>query len=95
MPVASRVPVPAGAGDHRWPAWIRAAGVVIAIEVGLLLLTLPWTQLWQRSGWVDYLRSAHAAWLPYWLSPYVRGAVSGLGLVNLWIAASEITPGPR
>lgn len=93
--VANQVPVERPVRTGGWPVWARATGVVVAIEVGLLLLTLPWMPLWVHSGWAQYLGRAHASWLPYWLSPYFRGAVSGLGLINLWIAASEITPGPR
>jgi hypothetical protein len=64
--------------------WLRALLLVVGIEVGLLLLTLPWTQFWDRGTF----------WLPglaIWRSAYARGAVSGLGVVNLWAAASEIT----
>lgn len=93
--VASQVHAPSSGAPRRWPIWVRAIGVVVAIEVGLLLLTLPWTPLWTHSGWAQYLRASHASWLSLWLSPYLRGAVSGLGLINLWLAASEITPGPR
>ncbi len=64
--------------------WLRALVLVAGIEVGLLLLTLPWTQFWDRGTiWLP--------WISFWRSPYVRGAVSGLGIVNLWAAASEIT----
>ena len=71
--------------------WLRAAAVVVAIEVGLLLLSLPWTSLWPHTPWVQSLGAQHPALLQFWLSPYLRGAVSGLGLLNLWIATSEIT----
>jgi hypothetical protein len=55
-------------------------------EAGLLLIVLPWTVLWDR----NYLLSA----IP-WIhdlaqSPYLRGAVSGLGLVNVGIGVAEI-----
>lgn len=69
----------------------RAVVIVLGIEVGLLLLTLPWTRLWDHSLWVMQ-SPASIPWLGTLLrSDYLRGAVSGLGLVNLWIAASEIT----
>jgi hypothetical protein len=48
-------------------------------EVGLLLLVLPWTVFWDR----NYLFDAMPAFQSLIQSPYVRGAVSGLGLVNL------------
>ena len=30
------------------------------------------------------------AWRDLWNNSYVRGAVSGLGLVNVWIAMAEV-----
>ncbi|HUX65905.1 MAG TPA: hypothetical protein VMV31_00295 [Terriglobales bacterium] len=69
----------------------RAALVVLCIEIGLLLLTLPWMALWDHAFWVAHWRTSHPLWLRTLLSPYLRGAVSGLGLVNLWSATSEIT----
>ncbi len=67
-----------------WGLWLRALLLVGGIEVGLLLLTLPWTQFWNRGTvWLP--------WLTVWRSAYARGAVSGLGVINLWAAASEIT----
>jgi len=71
--------------------WGRALAVVASIEVGLLLLTLPWTAVWDHNFWLGYLTGPHPGVVRDWLSPYARGAASGLGLVNLWAAASEIT----
>lgn len=66
----------------------RTVFVVAAIEVGLLLLTLPWSAVWSHTLWA-------AGDLPLWrqlaLSAWVRGLLSGLGVLNLWAAASEIT----
>lgn len=69
----------------------RAAAVVLSIEVGLLLLTLPWTSFWDRSFWGTQWRMSRPVLAAFLLSPYFRGMVSGLGLVNLWSAATEIT----
>ena len=55
-------------------------------EAGLLLIILPWTVLWDR----NYLLSA-IPWVHELVqNPYVRGAVSGLGLVNVGIGVAEI-----
>lgn len=70
---------------------MRAIVIVLGIEVGLLLLSLPWTRLWDHLVWISQSPPA-MPWLGSVLhSDYVRGAVSGLGLMNLWIAVSEIT----
>jgi hypothetical protein len=56
-------------------------------EAGLLLIVLPWTALWDR----NYLLSA-IPWVHDLVqSAYFRGAVSGLGLVNLGIGVAEIS----
>ena len=56
-----------------------------SLLVGLVLLVAPWTVLWegnvllQPSSWLRGLL----------LSPFARGAVSGLGLVNILLALDE------
>ena len=56
------------------------------VEVGLLLLVVPWSPFWERNWFVqvwpqlDVLVSNNL----------VRGAVSGLGVINLWAAMSEL-----
>ena len=55
-------------------------------EAGLLLIILPWTVLWDR----NYLLAA-VPWVHELVqNPYVRGAVSGLGLVNVGLGVAEI-----
>jgi hypothetical protein len=49
------------------------------IEVGLLFVVLPWSSVWERNYFVYAL-----PWLePLFTSAFFRGAVSGLGLLNL------------
>jgi hypothetical protein len=56
------------------------------LEAGLLLVVLPWTVFWDRNYLFDAVRLIHAAVQ----SPYVRGAVSGLGLLNVGIGIAEV-----
>lgn len=65
---------------------LRAVKVVLSLELGLLLLVLPWTPVWSGNYFVQHVTAWH--WM---LSPYVRGAVSGLGLMNLWLGTGEVT----
>ena len=37
-----------------------------------------------------FLRAACRAWHQYWDNMYVRGAISGLGVVNLYISLIEV-----
>ena len=55
-------------------------------EAGLLLLILPWTVFWDRNYVLELLPVVHAITQ----IPYVRGAVSGLGVVNLAIGVQEV-----
>lgn len=65
---------------------LRALRVVISLELGLLLLILPWTPVWDNNYFAQHTAAAH--WL---LSAYLRGAISGLGLMNLWLGTGEVT----
>jgi hypothetical protein len=73
----------------RWP--YRAVWVVLfsilSFEIGLFLAVFPWMDYWtfnHLSGYFPTLES-------YWDDPYFKGAISGLGCVNLYISASQIT----
>jgi hypothetical protein len=60
--------------------------IAFFLEVGLLLMVLPWSAFWDRNyfvaGWVLVREVA--------TNNFVRGAVTGLGLVNLGAALSEL-----
>ena len=63
----------------------RVLWVVLFLEVGILLMVVPWSTYWDRNYFADGL-----PWLQRPMrNMFVRGAVSGLGLVNLVAAAVE------
>jgi hypothetical protein len=56
------------------------------VEVGLLLIVLPWSGFWEQNYFASLL-----PWLKDFLTNnYVRGAVSGLGIVNLYAGFAEL-----
>ncbi len=62
--------------------------VAFFIEVGLLLIVLPWSTFWERNYFVfiwPFLRRVVT-------NDFVRGGVSGLGVVNLVAGFSELVP---
>jgi hypothetical protein len=59
---------------------------IFALELGLFLLVFPWLRSWDLN-WVPLQSPALRT---FWLSPYFRGALSGLGLVNLYVGISEL-----
>ena len=64
----------------------RLLTIVLFFDVGLVLLVLPWRPYWEE----NYFFEAVPLLKQVFTNPYVRGAVSGLGLVNLLAGAAEL-----
>jgi hypothetical protein len=52
----------------------------------LLLVLIPWSAFWDRNYFVE----ASTALGRLLASNYTRGAITGLGLVNVWAALAEL-----
>ena len=82
-----QAPERAAAPGYRW--YHKLGSVLVAIfcfEIGVFLLVYPWISDWD----VTYY-----AFLPFWaraiwVSPYFRGAISGLGVLNIYISFVEV-----
>jgi hypothetical protein len=59
--------------------------ILSSFLVGLILAVAPWTALWDS----NYLLHPHPAVRAWVLSAFTRGAVSGLGLVNILLAIHD------
>lgn len=55
-------------------------------EMGLFLVVFPWIEVWERNFFVHLSPVLTAVLMNY----FFRGAVSGLGIINLWLSLSEI-----
>ena len=64
----------------------RLLYVAYFLEVGLLLVLVPWSSFWDQNYFV------HSIPLLQTLiqSPFVRGGVSGLGILNLWVGLADL-----
>ncbi|MGE0865885.1 MAG: hypothetical protein AB7P34_18445 [Vicinamibacterales bacterium] len=60
--------------------------MALLLETGLLLVLLPWSTFWERNYFVEWSPAIEAVLT----SNYLRGAISGLGLVNLGAALIEL-----
>ena len=56
-----------------------------SLLVGVILVLAPWTALWDA----NYLLNPHPTLRAIVLSPFTRGTVTGLGLVNIVLAVWE------
>lgn len=56
------------------------------LESGVVLLLAPWSSFWDRNYFVENLPAIRELLV----NNFVRGAVSGLGLVNIAAAAVEV-----
>jgi hypothetical protein len=71
----------------RWRRW--AAGFLLAFLYTLLgttLVLLPWLPSWDQ----NYLSGTSPGWYSIWMSSYFRGAISGVGVVNLCVSFLEL-----
>ena len=59
--------------------------VIFAFELGLFLLVFPWRPNWD----VNWIPVHFRPLSEIWMNQYFRGALSGLGLLNIYVAAIE------
>ena len=64
--------------------------IMFCLEVGLFLLIFPWTDKWDDNLFATLLSNTIPNWSQYWQSTYLRGAMSGIGLIDLYICFAEI-----
>ena len=49
-------------------------------------MLIPWSGFWERNYFVEW----SASFAAFLTSNYTRGAITGLGLVNVWAALGEL-----
>jgi len=64
----------------------RLIVVAFFFEIGFALLVVPWSSFWDRNYFAELIPTVHA----FITNNFVRGAVSGLGLVNIFAGLGEI-----
>ena len=60
--------------------------VALFLEVGFVLVVVPWSTFWDRNYFAESLPIVNAIIS----NNFVRGAVSGLGLINLAVGLIEL-----
>jgi hypothetical protein len=70
-----------------WPR--RLLGISVALltfEIGLFLTVFPWTHYWS----FNYFEMVVPGLQEVWDQPAFRGALTGLGLVNIYLACIQV-----
>ncbi len=73
------------------PVWLQRMSLVVLVlfcfYIGALLAVLPWSpRYWNQNGWM----LAHPSLESILNTGWVRGIVSGIGLLDVWIGVSEL-----
>lgn len=61
---------------------LRGLSILVVFELGVVLAIVPWSNFWQYNG----VLQRYPSLIPIFMSPFVRGAVTGLGLLDILIA---------
>ena len=70
---------------------LRALTIVLLFEMGALLLYLPWSSLWEQ----NYFLSHFPRLMPFVLHPSLRAIVSGIGVLDIFVAFGMSSPRRR
>lgn len=76
-------------GEYVEPLWMRRSKLVVfvmaCIYLGIILVILPWNDVWTQNGLIHrYPTLGGLA-----MNNFVRGGITGLGFVNIWLGIWE------
>jgi hypothetical protein len=90
-PIEPRLHHPDEARVHIRHTWYHKLGVllfiIVCFEVGAFLTLFPWTPQWDNNSMANLVPMLR----DLWSSSYFRGALSGLGLLNIYISLGEVS----
>ena len=65
---------------------MRIVFVLFFFEAGLVLIAIPWLAFWDRNYFGQLMPPLHAVMT----NNFVRGAVSGFGVINVLVGLGEL-----
>lgn len=72
-----------------WQLWKGRLALVVfvlfCLEIGIILIVLPWTRIWTGNP----LLMRFPALREVLISDFVRGLISGFGIVDIWLGIAE------
>lgn len=74
--------------SYRWYHKVAAlVYIFFCFEIGVFLVLFPWIDpLWPD----NFFSGFGPLWREIWISPYLRGAISGLGVIDIGISFAEL-----
>jgi hypothetical protein len=89
-PAGQPAPAAPAAHEHAPAVWLARGMMVVfvafCIEIGLVLVAVPWLpSLWHENSLLAPYPDVRA----FLAHDFVRGAVSGLGLLDIWLGIWE------
>jgi len=75
-----------GPAPRRYGKLVGLLLAILCFEIGIFLLAFPWSRYWTA----NFFSFLTPGWREIWMDAYFRGAVSGIGLVNLYVSLLEI-----
>jgi hypothetical protein len=65
---------------------LRVSLALFIFEIGAFLVIFPWTDSWN----INYFQTLTPGLQDLWYQPSFRGALTGLGFVNIYIACLQV-----
>lgn len=69
-----------------WRRVKRLVLIALFLEVGFVLIVVPWSAYWDRNYFAELLPLVHALVT----NNFFRGAVSGLGVINIVVGIADL-----
>ena len=66
--------------------FLAVAFILFCFEIGLFLMLVPWSALWEHNALLGFSSTLRGLLL----NNFVRGAVSGLGAIDVLLGVSEL-----
>jgi hypothetical protein len=60
----------------------RVVWLLVWLELGLVLILVPWSEVWET----NYFLYQYPSLAFFVNNPFMRGAISGLGIMNVFLA---------
>ena len=79
-------PPPGQTRSTRTPRLLRLSFALFTFEIGLFLAIFPWVDVWSLNHLSEWIPALDRVWE----DPSFKGAITGLGLVNIYLAFAEV-----